>query len=158
MSTSVVTLPDYHVACMRSVGPYGPTQIPALWDKLLDWAQPRGFVTPARVTLGISYDNPDVTPPEKCRYDACIVVPLDFSPEPNVNVKTIPGGKYAVAEYVGTAADIRAAWKQLLSMWLPSSGYQMDNRDCFELYRGNSYVDKDKDIFKCDICVPVKPL
>ena len=158
MSTSVVTLPDYHVACMRSVGPYGPTQIPALWAKLLDWAQPRGFVTPARVTLGISYDNPDVTPPEKCRYAACIVVPLDFSPEPSVNVRDVQGGKYAIAEYVGTAADIMAAWNQLLSNWLPSSGYQLDNRDCFELYRGNSYVDIDKGVFKCDICVPVRPL
>jgi AraC family transcriptional regulator len=158
LNASVVTLPDYHVACMRSVGPYGAPQIPALWTRLLDWAQPRGFVTPTRLTIGISYDNPAVTPPEKCRYDACIVVPLDFSPEPNVTMRDVQGGKYAVAEFVGTAADIMAAWNQLLSSWLPTSGYQLDNRDCFELYRGNSYVDKDKGVFKFDICVPVRPL
>jgi AraC family transcriptional regulator len=158
MNVAIATLPDFHVAYMRNVGPYGAPHIPALWTRLLDWAQPLGFVTPTRVTLGISYDNPRATPPEKCRYDACIVVPLDFSPEPKMNVREIPGGKYAVTEYVGTAADIIVAWNQLLSIWLPSSGYQMDNRDCFELYRGNSYVDKDAGIFKCDICVPVKAL
>jgi AraC family transcriptional regulator len=155
MNLAITTLPDFHVAFMRNVGPYGAPQIPALWARLLDWAQPRGLVTPARVTLGISYDNPAVTPPERCRYDACIVVPPDFGPEPNVNVRDVQGGKYAIAEYVGTAADIIAAWNQMFA-WLPTSGYQPDNRDCFELYRGNSYVDQDKGVFKCDVCVPVR--
>jgi AraC family transcriptional regulator len=158
MNASVVTLPDYHVACMRSVGPYGPTQIPALWSKLFGWAQARGLVTPDAVSLGISYDDPNVTPPEKCRYDACIVVPSDPSPDPEITVKVVPGGKYAVSKYEGTADEIGKAWGQILSIWLPSSGYQMDNRDCFELYRGAFYLDQAKGIFECEICVPVKPL
>jgi AraC family transcriptional regulator len=168
MNVSAVTLPDFHVACMRSVGPYGPTQIPALWTKLFGWAQARGLVTPDVVSLGISYDDPNITPPEKCRYDACIVVPSglvpsglvppDLSPDPEITVKDVPGGKYAVSKYVGTAAEIGKAWGQMLSTWLPSSGYQMDERDCFELYRGRFYLDQAKGIFECDICVPVKPL
>jgi hypothetical protein len=32
----------------------------------------------------------------------------------------------------------------------------MDNRDCFELYRGAFYLDQAKGIFECEICVPVK--
>jgi AraC family transcriptional regulator len=158
MNVSVKTLPDFHVAYMRNVGPYGPTQIPPLWKKLMVWAEARGLVTPDTLTLGISYDDPDVTPPEKCRYDACIVIPASVSPEPNVNVKDVPGGKYAVSEYVGTAGEIMEAWHQIFSSWLPSSGYQPDSRDCFELYRADCYLDKAKGVFKCDICVPVKPL
>jgi AraC family transcriptional regulator len=73
-------------------------------------------------------------------------------------VKDVPGGKYAVSKYVGTAGEIMQAWTQLLSIWLPSSGYEMDERDCFELYRGGFYVDQAKGIFECEMCVPVKPL
>ena len=158
MNVSVKTLPDFHVACMRNIGPYGPTQIPPLWETLMAWAQPRGLVTGDTPTLGISYDDPEVTPPEKCRYDACIVVPGDFAAESAVQVKDIPGGKYAVSEYVGTAADIMHSWSRIFSEWLPSSGFQPDNRPCFELYRADCYVGQPKGSFKCDICIPVKPL
>jgi AraC family transcriptional regulator len=158
LNVSVTTLPDFHTAFMRNVGPYGAPQVPALWHRLLGWAGTRGLVTPDRVTIGISYDDPSVTPPEKCRYDACIVIPAGMNPEPYANVKDVRGGMYAVAEYVGTAGEIIEAWHRMFSSWLPSSGYQPDNRDCFELYRGNAYVDQAKGVFKCDICIPVRPL
>jgi AraC family transcriptional regulator len=158
MDVSVTTLPDFHVAYMRSVGPYGPSQIPALWGKLFGWAQARGLVTPETASLGISYDDPNVTPPEKCRYDACIVVPPDLSPDPEIAMKDVPGGRCAVSKYVGTAGEIGKAWNQMLSIWLPSSGYEMDSRACFELYRGEHYLDQAKSILECDICVPVKAL
>lgn len=158
MNVGVKELPDFHVAYMRNIGPYGPTQIPPLWQKLMTWAQARGLATPETLTLGISYDDPEVTPPEKCRYDACIVVPRDFRPEPAVNVKDIPGGKYAVYEFVGTSAQIMEPWRRIFSEWLPSSGYQPDDRPCYELYRADCYIDKSNGVFRCDLCVPVKPL
>lgn len=158
MNVNVTTLPDFHVAYMRNVGPYGSTQIPPLWQRLMAWAQTRDLTTPETITLGISYDDPAVTPPEKCRYDACIVAPPDFAAESNINVKDIPGGKYAIHEYTGTAGDIIQAWSQMFSSWLPSSGYQPDSRACFELYRADCYVDQPKGVFKCDLCIPVKPL
>ena len=158
MNVAVTILPDFHVAYMRNIGPYGPTQIPPLWNKLMTWAKARDLVTPETLTLGISYDDPEVTPPEKCRYDACIVVPSEFRPEPDVNVKDIPGGKYAVYKYTGTAAQIMEPWSRMFSQWLPSSGYQPDDRPCFELYHADSMVDPASGVFQCDLCVPVKPL
>ena len=157
MNVSVTSLPDFHVACMRNVGPYGPTQIPALWGKLMAWAGPRGLMTPDFVSLGISYDDPHVTPPEKCRYDACIVVPAGFPAESSVVLKDIPGGRYAVYAYEGSAAGIMEPWRQIFTTWLPSSGFQPDDRPCFELYRGDHF-DPAKQVFRCEICIPVKPL
>ncbi|MFC7560727.1 hypothetical protein ACFQ5D_00200 [Paenibacillus farraposensis] len=48
------TLPNYRIAYVRQVGPYGPAE--------------------SAILLGIPQDNPQTTPPEKCRYDACIVI------------------------------------------------------------------------------------
>lgn len=158
MNVEVTTLPDFHIACMRQVGPYGPAFIPPLWKRFMSWAEARGLTSPETLTLGISYDDPSSTPPEQCRYDACIVVPDGFQTEPGIQVRDIPGGKYAVCEYTGSADGMGEAWQQMFSSWFPSSGYQPDSGPCFELYRADCYLDEAKSVFRCDICVPVKPV
>ena len=42
--------------------------------------------------------------------------------------------------------------------WLPGSGYQPDDRPCYELYRGDPTVDPKKGTFRCELCLPVRPL
>jgi AraC family transcriptional regulator len=59
---------------------------------------------------------------------------------------------------VGTAHEIRAAWDTLYRTWLPGSGYESDDRPCFELYRGNPAVEGKPGAFRCDLCLPVRPL
>jgi AraC family transcriptional regulator len=75
-----------------------------------------------------------------------------------VNVTDVPGGRYAVTEFIGTAHEIEAAWHRIFSEWLPTSGYQPDDRPCFELYRGDPAVDVKSRKFRCDLCLPVKAL
>ena len=38
-------------------------------------------MNPRRRMYGISQDSPDLTPPEKCRYDACVEVDTTFEPQ-----------------------------------------------------------------------------
>jgi predicted transcriptional regulator YdeE len=64
------------------------------------------------------------------RYDACVVVPESFTDDKWVNVIDMPGGKHAVAEFIGTPDKIREAWGALYRSWLPGSGYQPDDRPC----------------------------
>jgi AraC family transcriptional regulator len=155
MRVQVRDLPAFKVAYMRYVGPYGPHGIPALWHRLLRWMEPRGLCTPERTTLGVAYDDPAITAAERCRYDACVVVPEDFGADRWVNVTTVPAGRYAVAGFTGTAHEIGAAWDQVFRAWLPRSGYEPDDRPCYELYRGNPTVGAG---FRCELCLPVRPL
>jgi AraC family transcriptional regulator len=80
MSIQVRQLPSYHVAYMRYVGPFGPHGIPELWTRLNRWIEVHGLGGPGRITLGVAYDDPAITPADKTRYDACVVVPEDFKP------------------------------------------------------------------------------
>jgi AraC family transcriptional regulator len=158
MRVQVRALPAFHVAYMRYVGPYGAHGIPALWHRLLRWMEPRGLCTPERTTLGIAYDDPAITAAERCRYDACVVVPADFVADRWVNLTTVPAGRYAVAGFTGTAHEIGAAWDQVFRNWLPGSGYEPDDRACYELYRGDPTVAAATRRFRCELCLPVRPL
>lgn len=156
MTVHVKEFPVQHVAYMRYVGPFGPHGIPELWARFRHWMATHD-VRPDH-TLGIAHDDPSITPPDKCRYDACAPVPGDFRPDRAVNVTDVAGGKYAVAEFVGTAHDIVGAWERVFSVWLPQSGYQPDDRVCFERYRRDPTVDRKARTFRCELCLPVRPL
>ena len=158
MSVRVRELPPYHVAYMRYVGPYGAQGIPELWTRFDKWMEARGLRPEARVTLGVGYDDPRITAAEKCRYDACVVVPADFLPDRRVNVMDLPGGPCAVATFTGTADEITDAWDHVFTAWLPASAWQPDDRPCVEVYRGGAMVDVKAGIFRCELCLPVRPL
>ena len=158
MSVQVRELPPYHAAYMRYVGPYGPHGIPELWVKFQKWMEARGLATDAAVKLGVSHDDPHITAAEKCRYDVCIVVSQDFPSDKWVNVVDLPGGKVAASEFTGGAHEIGEAWERVFSAWLPGSGYQPDDRPCVEVYRGHAGVDGKPGVFRCELCLPVRPL
>lgn len=158
MSVHVRELPSYHVAYMRYVGPYGAHGIPELWTRFDTWMEARGLRPEARVTLGVGYDDPRITAAEKCRYDACVVVPPDFLPDRRVNVMDLRGGPCAVATFTGTADEITDAWDRVFAAWLPGSAWQPDDRPCVEVYRGNPTVDAKAGVFRCELCLPVRPL
>jgi AraC family transcriptional regulator len=158
MSIEVRDLPAHHVAFMRYVGPYGAHGIPELWARLGRWMAAHRLGPPAAITLGVAYDDPSITAPEKCRYDACVVVPPDFRPDRLVEVKEVHAGRYAVARFTGGAHEIVDAWNRVFTAWLPGSGWEPDDRPCYELYRGDPKVEGTAGRFRCDLCLPVRPL
>lgn len=158
MKVTIEELPSYRIAYMRHVGPYGPSGIPELWRRFEKWMDAHGLTAERNVTLGISHDDPHVTDAGKCRYDACVVVTQDFEGDALVNVSEVPGGKYACSEFTGTAHEIEAAWDDMFRCGIPGTGFQPDDRPCFELYPPKATADAGKVVFRCKLCVPVRPL
>ena len=72
------TVPAIRVAFMRHVGPY--CEAGAAWERLQAWAGPRGLFGPRTLVLGVCHDDPEVTPADKVRYDACVTVDERSSP------------------------------------------------------------------------------
>jgi AraC family transcriptional regulator len=154
MDVRVQELPPRRVAYMRYIGPYGAHGIPELWERLVTWMQAHGLDVATTTRLGVAHDDPAITQAEKCRYDACAVVRNDFQADRSVNVTTIPGGRFAIWPFSGTAHEIQGSWDRVFAGWLPHSGYQPDDRPCLEVYRGRAF-DK-TGIFRCDLCLPVR--
>lgn len=69
----------------------------------------------------------------------------------------IGGGKFAVAHFELKNDEYSAAWSKFMGEWFPKSGYQPDDRLCFEHYLNDPNQHPEG---KCivDICMPVKPL
>lgn len=152
----IATLPPVRIAYLRHIGPYGPS-IGQFWQQeFFPWMQANGLT--GRDGYGIGHDDPHITAPERCRYDACVAVPEDFVARGQAGLATLPGGRYACTRYRGDGHGIGRAWAELLRDWLPQSGQQIDNRPCFEHYPVGSYYDPQTGEFECLLCVPVKAL
>jgi AraC family transcriptional regulator len=144
------------VAYLRLTGPYGPA-IGKFWmDTVAPWMETNNLY--GRDRYGISLDDPSVTKPSACRYDACIASPEGETLTGHPQRKVIPGGRYASLPFKGTGAEIGAAWDALLRDWLPQSGLQLDARPFFEYYPLDGYFDPKTGAFGCELCVPVADL
>jgi DNA gyrase inhibitor GyrI len=77
MNMKIDTLPNYRIAYVRQVGPYGPHNVKVM-EKLKRLAKKKGLFTKDSIILSIAQDNPEETAPENCRYDAGIVISSEY--------------------------------------------------------------------------------
>lgn len=155
-SIEVKDLPGLHVAYVRHIGPY--SGVGEAFGRLMRWAGPRGLLKfPGTMSLAVYRDSPEVTETAKLRSDACITVPEGTKVDGEVNLMRIPGGKFAVGRFEIAADQFGEAWDALMGGWMPGSGYQPDDRMCYEVYL-NDHEQHPERKFVVDICEPVKPL
>lgn len=155
-NVSLIDMPATPIAYFRHTGPYGQPVARFWMERVAPWMAENDLV--GRVRYGISHDDPTITDPGKCRYDAGVAADpkevLSGSP-----LRTeLPDGRYACTRFEGTVDDIDAAWQRLLGGWLPSSGLQLDARPMLEHYPVESTFDPQTGVFDCNLCIPVAPL
>ncbi|MFZ5434287.1 MAG: AraC family transcriptional regulator [Calditrichota bacterium] len=153
MDVTLRTYPKMKVAFVRNIGPYA--QCEASWNKLCAWAGPRGLLNANSKFIGLSYDDPDVTPPDKLRYDACIVLDRDVAPEGEIGVQDIGGGAYAVIVHVGPYEKLNETYGYLFGQWLPRSGYAAKSEPPFEIYLSDHTKTPPAEL-RTEICLPVE--
>ena len=155
MDVKIETIESMRVAFMLHVGPY--EQVGQTWGQLCAWAGPRGLLGPKAKMLGVSHDDPNVTPPEKLRYDACIVVDDSVQSEGEVGGQEVAGGEYAVVTHHGPYERLNEIYGAIFGQWLPTSGRELlAICPCFEVYL-NSPENTAPDKLLTDIHVPLKP-
>jgi len=160
LNVDVKEIPEMNVAYVRHIGPYkGDTGLFAqLFTKLFNWTGARDLLHfPQTKVLAVYHDNPDVTDENKLRTSVCITVPENTQVEGEVGKMTIPGGKYAIGHFEILETEYEDAWNTLYGGWLPSSGFQPDDRPPFELYL-NDPNEHPEHKHIVDIYLPVKPL
>lgn len=144
----VEMLPTYRIAYIRQTGSYGPANIHAM-EKLKKWAEEQNLMQSA-IIFGIPQDNPNTTPPENCRFDACIVLSSDNAIDDAVLEGELSGGKYAIYPVKHTSEDMQQAWTDIFPA-LQNNGFQLEDKPILERYTSemvnNGY---------CELCVPIK--
>jgi AraC family transcriptional regulator len=155
----VKDLPEMEVAYVRHIGPYaGQSELfGRLFMTLMRFAGPRGLMGPDTRMLTVYYDDPSVTDDGKLRIDCCVTVPPNTQPDGEIGRNQLPGGKFAVARFEITPDLYGAAWEAVMGGWLPESGYQPDDRPCYEIHQ-NDPKQHPEGKHIVDICVPLKPM
>ncbi len=156
-SVEVKTIPEMNLAYIRHIGPYQGNEnlFENLWNRLFGWAGPRGLLAQKDLqSLIIYHDDPNVTDEEKLRVSVCISVPEKTDTGGEIGKMKLESANYVVARFELDATQFGEAWNWVYAQWLPQSGYQPDDKPCFEMYP----EEPKNGLFTVDICVPVKPL
>jgi AraC family transcriptional regulator len=152
MQAEVREMPEYHVAYLRTMGPYNQQTCEQAFGELMQWAGPRGLLQPG-ATLMVYWDNPEVTPPEKCRIDACVSVPKGTAVDGAFGTQILHGGPYAVCNFMIPSDGFHKAWEDAFA-WLVDSGLECDDQPCYELYHNDAKNHPDG-LWTVEICIPL---
>ncbi|MVA23765.1 AraC family transcriptional regulator [Agrobacterium vitis] len=122
MDVQIVTQPTMLVAALEHKG--APGLLPASVQQFIGWRRETGLSPIAtNKTFGIAYHGPELTPPDQFRFDICGTVVTDVPDNrQGIVTKTIPGGRCAVAHYLGSRDHIDRGVYYLYRSWLPLSG------------------------------------
>jgi AraC family transcriptional regulator len=153
LEVEIRRLPPLRVAFTRHVGSY--SKVGAAWDRLLPCLGKEGLLGGGSRFIGVCFDDPDVTPPARIRYEACVALDVPFSPAGDIGLRTIPGGEHAVALHVGPYRRLGETYRRLFGEWLPRSGREARDIPSFEVYLNDPNSEAPKDLLT-EIHLPLK--
>jgi AraC family transcriptional regulator len=154
MDVKIKKLESVRVAFVRHVGPY--KECGGAWEKLCARLGEKGLLGPDTQYIGLCHDDPDVTPADKIRYDACATVGDDFTPEGEIGVQTIDGGDYAMTTHFGPYNQLNETYARLFGQWLPQSGRECRSAPSLEFYLTDPENTDPEDLVT-DLYAPLEP-
>lgn len=144
--TEIRELEDLSVVYERVIGSY--MDLKENWPRFV--SKYKGFIKKDTLFIERFYDDPAIASLNRCICDLCMTVDKSFAQE---NRTTIKGGKYAVYHYEGMIQDIFCSVQGVFSVWLPASGYTMDQRYGLNIYQK---MEENSECVTMDLCIPIK--
>ena len=143
---TIETLPDYDVIYERVFGTYYD-----LKDKWMEFLEEyKEHIKNNTILIERFFDDPTITDPNHCVCDLCATF-IECGTFTNRTV--LKGGKFAVYRYEGKIDAIFGTVQGIFSVWLPSSGFEMDERFGLHIYRS---IDIESQFVVMDLCIPIK--
>jgi AraC family transcriptional regulator len=164
----------------RTYEPYGNTRLVDAYHALLAWVAARGTDIRDVVVIGMSLDDPAITPSENCRHDLGIAFPrqpggmlgeiIRSRGRAGAPVASLPTQSECDAHgltfrdfesqqivsfhCVGDFGHVDRAWHYLYRIWLPSGGFEPADLPAMEMFvRLPEEIGWEK--FDLEACIPV---
>jgi len=153
MKIEIRRIAPLRVAFLRHTGPYD--QVGVAWERLCSWAGRLGLFGPDTRMFGASYDDPEVTPADKLRYDACLTVGESVEPQGDIGVHTLAGGEYAVAIHEGPYQKLSNTYAQIFGGWFATHEEEPGPAPCLEFYLNDPESTAPEDLLT-EVCVPIQ--
>jgi AraC family transcriptional regulator len=146
------------IAYIRVTDAFREGVVISAFAELVSWAKEVGLHE-SETIFGMSKDDPEVTPKEKYRYEACITLPENFKVGPGrqVQATVLPACKYAFTRVSGDINLVATGINYLFDNWLINSDYECETQAGLEVF-----LDKENicnwSHFDLDIGIPVKKI
>ncbi|MEM7156232.1 MAG: AraC family transcriptional regulator [Myxococcota bacterium] len=125
------------VAYVRAHRPYEGDGVKQAVARLVAWAEARGLAEGQ--WLGYQWDDPDIVPLDKCRYDIGLEIPETTEVGTEVSTTHFPAMRVAEVPIAGGVELELRALDWLYTTWLPSSGFVPDHQPGFEAFDGRPF-------------------
>jgi AraC family transcriptional regulator len=130
-------LPPRVLAYIRVHDPYRGDGVVRAAERLAAWAEARGVAD--NKWYGYQWEDPDITPLERCRYDIAVEVD-DVRAQGEIGRFALPAMQVAEIELAGDVALELRALDWLFTTWLPRSGRVPADQPCFEAFKGRPFA------------------
>lgn len=131
-------LPRRRVAYIRVANSYQGTGVLDAIATLRKWAEARDLA--GGQWLGYQWDDPEVVPLDKCRYDVGLEIPEAVPVSGEVSVTHFAAMTVAELEIIGTVELEMRAIDWMFTTWLPTSGWAPAHQPCFEVWNGAPFA------------------
>lgn len=149
----IESLPERRCAGIDHIGSY--MEIDHAMGRLFAELVDRHSLPAEPAMLGVFFDDPDLGPEAELHSRACLPVATSVTIDAPLVETVLRGGPYAKLRYKGPYADMRGAYRWLLGVWLPASGYEPDDAPIFEAYL-NDPREVPQNELRTDIHLPLK--
>lgn len=127
----VQQLPRRSLAYLRHQGPYH--EVGSTWRQVMQFGMQRGFLLP----IGICHDDPEVTPAERIRYDACVQVSDSFEVEPPFHSRVIDAGEFLIGRFVGPYEQLSPVYAYLCGPHAAQLRREVEDEPSLEIYHNS---------------------
>jgi AraC family transcriptional regulator len=146
---------------IRVFAPYGNTRLVDAYHSLIAWLAARKTDVRDVVFIGMSLDDPSVTPSENCRYDMGVafpkepggilgeiirsrrraaVIPPDAQPDAaecgpqDFSIRDLESREIASIHCTGDLGHVDRAWHYLYRVWLPTAAFEPADLPAMEIF------------------------
>lgn len=153
----LAALPARSVAYVRVQEPFRSGAPQAAAERLVRWAEARGCA--GGVWLGYMWEDPEIVPLERCRYDVAVVLDdardAGLRGEGEVGRFEFPAMQVAEIDVIGSIDVEQRALDYLYGPWLQASSMLPAELPCFEAWHGRPWANGDVH-FELTVQLPVE--
>jgi AraC family transcriptional regulator len=150
---SLRNLPAFHLAYVRISNSYQSGGFKQAFEHLQSWARATG--NHAGRWFGYSWDDPDIVPLERCRYDLAVEVATPFRAQQDIQCHSFPAMTVAQLDIRGSLELEMRAIDWLYGSWIGNSGYLPCDQPCFEAWHGLPFA-HGSEHFELSLWLPVE--
>lgn len=151
LKSEITNFEGLELVYIHIFGKYGedePYEI--AWNKLIEFLRENQSLTPETRFIGLSFDDPNVTNPNRCHFYACASVQKKIIPTGEFGTILLREGKYAVYTLIGSYSGLQELYNSISI----SFEYTIRHGMTFEEYISCSTGNSQEQITK--IYIPIK--